>query len=154
MASVSIRPATPEDIIAIAARVRPADRDELRASVNHSPEQAMGAGLRYSDAAMTGFIDGEPVCMWGVVRESLICNMGVPWMVATTLLDVHAPTFLRHCRGPVMELLDDYDMLINHVDARNRRAIAWLKWLGFDVEKEPAPFGLAQLPFHRFTMGA
>lgn len=152
MASVSIIPATHDHIAAIGKMVRAADRDELRASTNHSPEEAMEAGLAYSDQAMTGLIDGVPVCMWGVVRESLVMNMGVPWMVATSLLDKNAATFLRHCKGPVLAMLGDYDTLINHVDARNVKAIRWLKWLGFKVEREPVEYGVEKLPFHRFSM--
>lgn len=152
MDCVSIIPSTHDHIVELAKMVRPEDRDELMAASNHSPEQAMEAGLLYSDQAMTGFIDGVPVCMWGVVRESLIMNMGVPWMVATSLLDKRAATFLRHCRGPVMAMLGDYDTLINHVDARNTKAIKWLKWLGFKVEEEAVEYGVEKLPFHRFSM--
>ena len=153
MVSASIIPSTPEHAATIASMVRPEDRAELRASVNHSPEEAMLAGLRHSDHVMTGCIDGVPVCMWGVVRESMVMNIGVPWMVATYMLDKHAATFLRRCKGPVLAMLDDYDTLINHVDARNTKAIRWLKWLGFKVEEKPVEYGVDKLPFHRFSMG-
>jgi hypothetical protein len=44
-----------------------------------------------------------------------------------------------------------YPQLENHVDARNRRALRWLGWLGFTIEA-PAPWGVEGRPFHRFWM--
>lgn len=153
MAVVSIIPATTDHIEQMRDMVRPEDRDELWASCMRTPEETMKSAIEYSEIAQTGCIDGIPVMMWGVVRESLICDVGVPWMVGTTLLDRHAVTFLRRCKRPVLELFKDYDMLTNYVDVRNVRAIAWLRWLGFKIADEPEPYGLMRLPFLRFTMG-
>ncbi len=144
--------ATDEHVSLIAPYVRTPDRDELLASTGCRPETALRSGLRFSSHAMTGFVDGEAVCMWGVVEESLIGNVGVPWMVGTSRLDQCAMTFLRYCRVPVMEMLQTYDNLFNYVDARNKKAIRWLRWLGFKIE-DPRPYGVMNLPFHRFTMG-
>jgi len=47
--------------------------------------------------------------------------------------------------------LAGYSHLENWVDARNTKAINWLRWLGFTVH-DPVPFGVAGLPFHRFDM--
>lgn len=152
MGLASILPATVEHAAAMAPLVRPEDRQELWASVMQRPLNAMLSGVKYSEEAATGFVDGEPVAMWGVVRESFIGNIGVPWMVATELLDKHARTFIRHCRGPVLEMMGKFDTLQNYVDARNKRAIQWLQWVGFNVEDEAAPFGMLGLPFHKFTM--
>ncbi len=154
MVSVSIIPATLDHVGAIAEKVRPADRDELWAASNITAERAMRNGIEHSEVAMTGLIDGVPVCMWGVVRESLVCNMGVPWMIGTELLDKYAATFLRRCRAPILEIFAGYDILVNHVDARNKKAIKWLGFMGFKVEKEPVTYGVEKLPFHRFSMGA
>lgn len=141
--------ATPEHAAIIAANVRPEDRDELWATSYSTPEQAMVKGIEYSDASYTGMIDGEPVCMWGVVPDGLIFNSGVPWMVGSTALDKHSIRFLRQCRKPLMEILDRYDRLENHVDARNVRSVQWLKFMGFKIE-EPENYGVLKLPFHRF----
>ena len=148
---ITIRPAIKEDIHAIASHIRPADADELWSAAYATPTEAMTSGLRDSEESYTGLIDDVPVCMWGVSLESLIGNVGMPWMVATTMADEHAMTFLRQCRKDVTGVLSKYKKLFNHVDARNTKAIAWLKWLGFAVE-EPAPYGMMSMPFHRFTM--
>lgn len=148
---VDIRPANLDDAHYIGHFVRPADLQEHRAASGRHPYFAMQRGLEEGSVAMTGTIDGTPVCMWGVRRESLLNNIGIPWMVGTVALDSNAMLFLRRCRKPVLELLGGYDMLVNYVDERNTRAIEWLRFCGFEIG-EPEPYGVAGLPFHKFWM--
>lgn len=136
----------------ITKMVRLADREEIWASSMQSPERVMQRGLVISDFALTGFVDETPVLMWGVVIQSFIGSVGTPWMVGTEHLDKVAIPFLRRCRAPVMALFENYDKLQNHVDARNVKAIQWLKWLGFKFEAEPRPYGYLSLPFYKFWM--
>lgn len=131
--------------------VRKPDRDELWAAALKTPEQVMREGIEASDMAFTGLIDDRPVVMWGVVKESLICDVATPWMVATSALDRHAATFLRRCKGMVDDMLARYGNLRNFVDARNVRAIRWLEAMGFTLE-EPKPYGALNMNFHRFSM--
>lgn len=150
--SPCIIPATLEHIPLIAGNVRDADRVEIWAASMSKPERVLRNGLRYSDFAVTGMADGEAVCMFGIVQESLVGNVGVPWMVGTKKLDEVALTFLRRCKAPLREAMNRYDRLVNFVDARNTRTIKWLEWIGFKVEKEAKPYGFLNLPFHRFEM--
>ena len=152
MVTISIIPATMEHAEYIAANAREADVQELHASSYQTPLNAMKLGMDLSDFALTGCVDGEPVMMWGVYFESLLWGIGTPWMVATKQLDKFAMVFLRRCRDGLLEKKKNYGMLVNYVDARNVKAIRWLKWLGFNVEEETKPYGALKLPFHRFTM--
>lgn len=149
---IELVPATLEHAEYIAANVREMDAQEIWASSRQKPFHAMQSGIKYSDQAMTGLVDGIPVLMWGVVFESLVGNIGTPWMIATKHLDQHAVSFLRRCRKPVLDMMKKYDTLINHVDARNICAIRWLGWLGFIVEEQPKPYGVDDVPFHKFRM--
>lgn len=147
-----IRKATEQDALEIARHVRPDDLAEIAAQTFQHPYYSMLRGLKENpDKTMTGLIDGVPVCMWGVVPGGFLFKVGIPWMIGTVHLDTHAHTFLRRCRKPVMELFAGYDTLFNYVDARNTRAIEWLRWCGFTVH-EAEPYGLNRLPFHKFTM--
>lgn len=152
MAYPSIVPASIEHIAHIAAHIRDSDREEIWASTMSRPERALASGLYYSDFAQTGMVDGEPVMMWGIVKESLIGNVGVPWMLATKRLDEVAVIFLRRCKAPLREAMNRYDRLFNYVDARNTRTIRWLKWLGFKLAEKPVPYGFSNLPFYKFEM--
>ena len=152
MAHVELKPATREDAAYIGERVRKADFDELVVQTMEHPYYTMIRGIEANpDKAVTGWIDGRPVCMWGVTSAGMILKVGIPWMVGTDHLDKDARVFLRRCRKPVMELLDGYDMLVNYVDARNTRAIEWLKFCGFTVD-DPEPYGFTRMPFHKFWM--
>ena len=149
-----IVPATEKHIPAIAANVREADREELRAAWCMTPLDSMFHGLAHSAKAWTGLIDGEPVCMFGCVPGSILGNVGRPWMVGTRLLDDHALVFLRRCKrsGCLGEMRERFDVLSNFVDVRNTRAIEWLIWLGFEVWIDPVMIGPYKMPFLRFEM--
>ena len=146
-----IEQTTPEHVYQVAMNIRKPDLDELWATTMQRPYDIMMSALNSSDAVFTGFVDDEPVCVWGVASESLLFNTGVPWMVSTKAIDKHAIQFIRHCRAEVMKMFEKYDSLENYVDARNKNAVRWLKWLGFTID-DPKPYGAFNLPFHRFWM--
>lgn len=143
--------AMPEHVPLITADVRQADIDELYAASEITPELAMWKGLAVSTHAWVGFIDHEPVCMFGVVPRSVLSGRGIPWMIGTNALDRHAAEFLKGCRPQVAEMRSVYNLLENYVDARNTKAIRWLRWLGFEIG--PAqPHGPHAAPFHYFKL--
>lgn len=148
--AVEIVKATPALLCEVAALARRADREELWAAAHLTPFQVvMRAGV-FGDA-WVGILDGSPICAFGVVPISASTGWGAPWMVGTVRLDRHARGFLSASREVVAELLAHWPRLTNYVDARNTRAIRWLKWLGFAFQ--PAePWGADGLPFHRFEM--
>lgn len=150
--NIRIEQATVEHIGLIADYCREADKQELWATAYVSPADAMSLGIKASgEMAFTGFINDIPVCMFGFVRRGLISSVGVPWMVSTSWLDQkdYAAAFLKPCKPVIRIALDTFPILENFVDARNKRAIRWLQWLGFTLF-DPQPFGVLGLPFHRF----
>lgn len=153
MAEAVIRPASPDDVADLAPRLRAADRAEVWASHRATPFEALDCSVRWSDDARAGLVDGVVMCLWGVVPLSLIGRVGSPWMLASDDLERHPRLFLRRCRDVVAEMQAPYRLLTNHVDARNRLSIRWLRWLGFEIG--PAePWGFDRLPFHRFERRA
>lgn len=146
---VHILPAKVSHISCIAAKVRPDDQRELWDFACVSPAQAMYHGLNQSRIAKTGFINGEAVAMFGVNTVSAVSGVGRVWMIGTTLLDKYAMTFLRRCKPEVEEMFSDYKRLENYIDARNVKAIAWLRWLSFEMG-DPEPMGIFKTPFIKF----
>ena len=100
-----------------------------------------------------GLADGEVLNMFGVAQATLLSSRGVPWMLATQRLERHARPFLRHSRRAVADMKAGSRELQNFVDARNRKAVLWLRWLGF-ILHAPQPFGPDQMPVHKFTWQA
>jgi hypothetical protein len=143
--------ATLEHAQRMAPNLRAADIEEVWASAQLEADQALYRGVSCSSHAWTGLVDGEPVCIFGVVPVSFMSGIGVPWMLGTDLVEEHATAFLRRNRRYVKQMTQAYNHLVNYVDDRNVKAIAWLEWLGFTMS-EPQQFGALGLPFRRFEM--
>jgi hypothetical protein len=73
-------------------------------------------------------------------------------MIGTTQLDKNVGAFIRHSKPYYSAVRSTYPYLVNYVDARNRKSIKWLKWLGFEFEDKPKPMGVAGLPFYKFEL--
>lgn len=144
-----ITTAAPEDAAFVAANAREADRREFEASSGRTPSQVVAEAMATADMAFTGWRGGVPVCIFGVSPASLLIGRGTPWLVGTDHLDRCARPLLR-VSMPALDLFHArYPELMNYVDARNDRAIRWLRWMGFTIH--PAePHGIAGLPFHKF----
>lgn len=152
MSKIFIEQATNEHALDIAKKARQEDIIELWASNRTDPLHAMRKGIANSSGkAFTALVGDEAICMFGIADGSLLGNTGIPWLIGSKSLDKHAMAFLRDCRKQFAKLASGYDMLFNYVDARNTKAVLWLKWLGFEMD-EPAPYGPDKALFHRFWM--
>lgn len=149
MAKAEVVPATPEHAEELALTMREADVAELWASSLCEPREALINGIKCSDQAMTGLLDGEVACMFGVTPTSMLGGNGIVWMLGSDLIEQHPKHFLRRCRAEVAVMARNYDVLHNWVDDRNVKSIRWLRWLGFTVES-PQARGAAGLPFRYF----
>lgn len=154
MADVLIRETEPGDVDELIANLRDCDRLEVEASAGrHRVERAIRLGVRCSFGTMTSLVDGRVANMFGVTPLDFVQGRGSPWMLATPVFDVHPRAVIRLCRTYIPPMLALFPHLINHVDARNTRSIAWLTWLGFEIHA-PEPFGPYGVPFHKFEMKA
>ena len=148
--TIEIVPATLEHCAFIARNMKQADRDEVMAASGFSPMSAIKISWLFSLTAFTGLApDGEPLGMFGVSRENI--NWFTPWLLSTErICDLWIP-FLRTTREMFPIVCAKYPNMRNHVDARNVKSIAWLQWLGFNMEA-PAPYGVSGLPFILFYL--
>lgn len=145
-----ILPAKEAHIIHVAEHMREADRREVFASSGFGAESALRASFNASEECYVGLVDDVPVCIFGVVRASLLSRKGIPWMLGTPDLETHAMTLLRVSRRVMKAWKTRFDRLENHVDARNTKSIQWLRWLGFTIH-DAKPYGVFGHPFHHFT---
>ena len=151
MAKIVI-PAHTDHLLWLANNMAEADRDECAAG-GMGPYRALESALRRSAAAWTGMVNDEPVRMFGVVPAGhLLGGIGAPWFSETPELQHHRISFLKHCRQYVSQMLDIFPHLVDFVDVRHKKAIRWLKWLGFEVSPEPVAFGPFKMPFYRFEL--
>lgn len=141
------------DIEALVANMRPADRAECEALVGPDVEGAVRRGCAASVLLWTVEAGGEVVAILGLVPRSLMGGDGVPWMLGTSLVDVHRRALNRVAPSYIAQMLATCPRLFNVVDVRNTRSIRWLRSMGF-VILPPVPCGVAGLPFHPFVMEA
>lgn len=136
----------------IAHNLRTADARELQAV--HGPdldlEQCLVTAVASSEEAHVAFTaKGEPFAVFGVAPVSLLGGQGCPWLLGTDVMRGYGRDIVVLSREHVARWGLRYPELFNYVDARNLRAIAWLRHTGFTIH--PArPYGLAGEPFHRF----
>lgn len=144
-------PAEPWHLRYVADHARPEDVEEIRASCGTGVLEAMEFGLRFGLLCRAALVDGVPACVFGVTASSLLGGVGAPWMIATPEVERQPRALVALSRPVVAEMAGLFPLLVNFVDNRNRKAHRWLAWLGFQLDP-PAPHGVDQLPFRRFTM--
>ncbi len=146
---VAVKRADLDDVLELVPRVRPADLAELWAAGHATPREVIEPAIAAGEA-FAAYFDGSIGCVFGVMPYGWGA-VGIPWMVGTATLERHPMAFLRAARARLPEMLRPHAALVNFVDARNTKAVQWLRWMGFQID-EPKPYGLDRLPFHRFTL--
>ncbi|MFM0151447.1 hypothetical protein [Paraburkholderia sediminicola] len=152
MLDSQVVPATLEHAIAMAPRMREADRAECWALARLTPLEALEVSVQTAVYAWTWLVDGEPACMFGVGARSMIGDTGTPWLLSTDLVAKYPMPFLRGYRTYLQKMRAIYPHLSNVVDARYTTCVRWLGWLGFKVY-DPVPMGPDGVLFHRFEIG-
>jgi len=132
--------------------MRKSDRDEVMAASGLKAFDAIYVSYLKSEQCLTGIDDNDiPVGMWGIRRETW--QWSNPWLLGTDRIDELWRPFLRTTKLLFPLISAKYPCMRNYVDLRNKKSIAWLKWLGFKMEP-PRPYGVSGLPFCLFQRGA
>jgi len=143
-----VRQATPEDAHKLAPKMRNADREEIKASHNSTPLNALlfpFTQLKHKTFTIIGTEEEDVIGMFGVVPCETK-DYGIAWLLSSEELLNHTRQFLRECPKWVNEMSKDYKYLYNYVDERNIVAIKWLQFLGFKVI-ETLPYGYEKKNF-------
>jgi hypothetical protein len=136
----------------LAEELRDCDREELEAA-NFSPvEEIIRQSVNLSTCSCAATTpDGKLVALFGVAPPTLVGDKGAMWMLATDRLYKYPVGATKLARRFVEYSLRLYPQLENWVFEGNTHSVAWLKVLGFTVEKA-APHGPKGEMFHRFHM--
>lgn len=150
---VAVREFEAEDTDKLLPHIRQADRDECDALFG---EGQIEDGLRKSIASSfllwTYTVDENVAAIFGVCpATTLMGDMGVPWLVGTPLIDRSRGAFVKLSPRYISAMNMAFPRLLNVVDARNVKSIAWLKRMGFTL-LDPVPVGVGQMPFHPFFL--
>ncbi len=136
------------------ANIRPADLAEGEALLGAGKlDKALHDSVAGSVLTWTGAVGDGAAFVFGLAPVSALGDQALPWLIGTPLIDKHRRAFTRLSRPYIARMLAAYPKLVNVVDARNVKSIAWLKRMGFTIL--PAePMGAAGLPFHPFFLEA
>ena len=147
-------PAHVDHLFYLANHMAEDDRRECEA-LGFGPLRALRRSLELSVFSWTGMLTPgmKPVCMWGLIPfGGLLSGQAAPWFSSTDELGRHRVFFVKRNRKFLRRMLDLYPHLTDYVDVRHKRAIRWLKWLGFTVGPEIKTFGPNSMPFYKFEM--
>lgn len=155
MAEHLIRRLRSGDIEELAQHMRQADLDEIAASSGKPALDILADSVRGSSVVLAlELADGSLGCIFGVApMGGLLGTTGAPWLLGTRALERNPRALIELGPRYLALMLASYPRLFNYVDARNKRSIRWLKWLGFTFH-DAKPYGAAGLPFHYFEMRA
>ena len=129
---LSIEPGGPGAMAELAADICAADRAELRA-----------AGLRavedMADVECQALrLDGRLVCLFGLAGHPKHEDFGIPWMLCTNALPLVPHRWLAlSSRAVLSDWRARRAVLIKMVHRHNRRAVRFIEWLGFEVDRTP-----------------
>lgn len=149
-----LTPLRPGDIEVVAADMRPADREEAYATCGHrryADLLRMVVARSRETITVCEFDSGKALAVMGVTTRSSLDRVGSVWAAGTPAVNRHMRTLTPLARKYARRLLQEYQLLHNHVHADNKAAIRWLRAVGFTIHTAEAygPFGVA---FHPFTM--
>ena len=165
MVAAEILVAEEAHVLDVAARMRPADRQEVLASAGFTPEQALRESMAVSVFARVLVLGGEVAGMFGVAADVVQAPGGlvrvrdgpngigpaVPWAMTTVVVDRHPIEFWLASKRILAALRGPFPVLVQRVDARYGAALRWLARLGFTIGP-PEPWGRYGLPFHLVTL--
>lgn len=134
MDKVRVEKASCEHIPLLIGGMSPLVKEELlKSDPGNSLEKIMADGIGVSKEAWTYFIDGHIICMFGVTSPNLLSNQGVPWLIPHVNVNKYKWVFLKSCRAGLLHIAEKYSSFGSMIYAKNKRAIKWLKWLGFTI---------------------
>ncbi len=118
----------------------------MMAAYGLEPVAGIQAAIRASSTARAVLDGSKVVALLGVAPTS-VEGVASIWLLGGRLVKRLPVAFTRVCAEEARRFSEQWAVLVNMVWSQNKRALAWLESLGFEV-LEPVPFGVSGLPFH------
>ena len=142
------RAAIKKDVAELSAKMRKADAEEVMASSGLTPFEALTKGFEMSKGLSIIHKD-ELIGMFGVAKIGE--DIGSPWMLGSDKIPQIKKDLLTQALEWVIKTNKEYPLLVNYVDVRNKVAIRWLKFLGFNFVRKIPHHGVGRVPFYEFV---
>jgi hypothetical protein len=130
----------PAHVDALLALMTPRDLAAFAALGADNPAVTIKDGIAASVHAWCALDGDDPLCIGGLIPQTLLGDVGRPWMVSQPGLERHKKALLRESRARLVTLRRHYPVLRNYVACDYPKSLRWLAWLGFTVG-EPEQVG-------------
>lgn len=86
--------------------------------------------LRSTAVVWVGKVDGNLVCIYGLIPPSLADNRAYLWLHTTDRVEDYEFTFVRQSQIAVRKMLETFPLIYGHCEVGAERSQRWVKWLG------------------------
>lgn len=151
MSNYIVRKPTEEDVEYLIEHVRPEDAAELDALDGSTIRESLEETPDLLNCSQVWEVNGKPVAIFGVTRQTGPMSVGVIWLLGTTEFHKYTMKFARYCKEVFERMIAGYSYVFNYIHEENKVSIEWLKWLGFRIY-DGQPVGHKGAIFHKFEM--
>ena len=143
-ASGGLRMVSPESahVDALLRLMVPRDLAAFAALGAEDPALVIKGGIAASTYGWCAVEGNEPLCIGGVVPQTLLSDVGRPWMIAQPGLRRHKKALLRESRARLVEIRRRFAVLRNYVADDYPESLRWLAWLGFRIGERECVAGV------------
>jgi hypothetical protein len=136
----------------LAPKLRASDVRDLAAQLDIEARAALEASCRQSSSSWTVCgSNGEAIAMFGVVPSSRQTFAGQAWFVASPAIYEFRRQWIRLSNVWLSTLFDEFEVLFNVMDDRNKTERRWVEWMGFEFLSLDPSFGPQKRPFWLFA---
>lgn len=114
--------------------LRASDLLELQATCGLSQQEALEASVDASIWWSAAVLDGQIIAAFGVAEmPGELAGIGIPWFLATEEANKHHVHVFRAAKRFLDKMHEHFPVLVQRIDARHKKALQWVGWLGFNV---------------------
>lgn len=95
--------------------------------------------------------DGEAIAIFGTVPSPRQAFAGQAWFLASPEIYDFRRQWVRLSKICLVEMFDEFEVLFNVMDDRNKIERRWVEWMGFEFLWLDASFGPQKRPFWLFA---
>lgn len=128
-----IVPATREHAYRLGPVMRDEDVVEVYSMTGMLPVEAVEASINASSNAWACYFGNDIACVFGISPVNMANGVMAPWALTAEIVDRYPILFYKTSRQVIDWMRAHFPTLVNRIEARNGKAIAWARRVGFDV---------------------
>lgn len=110
-----------------------------------SDREIMHRYMVNSSRVWIGLEDDEVLCFLGLIPPTLLSDRAYLWLQTTAAMREHVFLFVRYSQKVIVEMLQQFPLIVGHCELSATKSVRWLRWLGAefgDPEGQAIPFSI------------